>query len=264
MILIRNLPETPMQPAFLLKRLDDIARSLAHSGHGLALIGLGSVGLELERLDAYSDLDFFAIVEPGTKVAYLENLHWLSAVCPIAYCFANTPDGYKLLFEDGCFCEFAVFEPAELRAIPFAPGRIVWKQPDLPESISRPVSAPAAQAKRDPDWLLGEALTNLLVGLAREKRGEKLSAMRFIQGHAVDRVEELAESVQNAQDGAKDPFSNERRFEQRYPGVAQHIGACLQGYQRNRESAMAILTFLEQHSEVNAAMSAAIRELSAE
>ena len=40
---------------------------------------------------------------------------------------------------------------------------------------------------------LGEALTNLYVGMAREKRGEKLSAMRFIQGYAVDRLLELAE-----------------------------------------------------------------------
>ncbi len=52
----------------------------------------------------------------------------LSSLCPIAYCFPNTDDGYKLLFGDGVFCEFAVFEPLELQAIPFAPGRIVWRQ----------------------------------------------------------------------------------------------------------------------------------------
>ena len=61
-------------PAVLLERLDRIGESLRDSGHALALIGLGSVGLERERLDAHSDLDFFAIVEPGHKARYIERL----------------------------------------------------------------------------------------------------------------------------------------------------------------------------------------------
>ena len=52
-------------PHELLTRLDAIGVSLATIDHSLALISLGSVCLETERLDAYSDLDFFAIVEPG-------------------------------------------------------------------------------------------------------------------------------------------------------------------------------------------------------
>jgi hypothetical protein len=93
----------------LLERLEEIARSLEQSGHALALIGLGSVGLERERLDACSDLDFFAVVEAGHKRRYLDDLTWLRVLCPIAYSYANTRDGYKVLFADGVFCEFAVF-----------------------------------------------------------------------------------------------------------------------------------------------------------
>ena len=252
-----------MEPRLLLRRLDEIGRSLEQSDHALALIGLGSVGLELERLDAYSDLDFFVIVKPGYKQLYLDDLQWLKSVYPIAYCFANTRDGYKVLFADGIFCEFAVFEPDELQAIPFAPGRIVWKQPDVPATLGQPVTVPGTAAKRDPDWLLGEALTNLLVGLAREKRGERLSALRFIQGHAVDRVLELADCVEVAEGVAQDAFANERRFEQRYPGIARQAGAWLRGYEHNRESALAILAFLEQHFLVNADIAAAIRKLCA-
>jgi lincosamide nucleotidyltransferase B/F len=88
-------------PDALLARLDAIGQSLKQSGHALALIGLGSVGVEVERLDAYSDLDFFAIVENGYKSHYLDSLDWLSSLSPIAYHFRNTPDGHKLLFEDG-------------------------------------------------------------------------------------------------------------------------------------------------------------------
>ena len=51
----------------LFDRLDAIAAALRDSGAALALLGLGSVGRETDRIDDYSDLDFFAIVQPGQK-----------------------------------------------------------------------------------------------------------------------------------------------------------------------------------------------------
>lgn len=250
-----------MDPRSLLTRLDEIGQSLKQSGHALALIGLGSVGLELERLDSYSDLDFFVIVEPGYKQAYLTSLQWLSDIQPIAYSFLNTDDGYKVLFEDRIFCEFAVFEPAELEHIPFAAGRFVWKRADVPNTLSQPASVPAPRSQRNQDWLLGEALTNLYVGLNREKRGEKLSAARFIQGYAVDRLLELVEYVEPGIQIQRDPFVNERRFEQRFPKIAPELDRWMQGYERNCDSALAILAFLEKHFEVNKVIAKEIREL---
>ena len=127
-----------MEPALLLERIEAIGRSLAASGHALALIALGSIGRDTERLDAWSDLDFFAIVEPGHKARYLGQLDWLAAAHPLAWNFQNTRDGHKALMSDGVFCEFAVFEPAELDAIPFAPGRIVWKRAEVDDAIAVP------------------------------------------------------------------------------------------------------------------------------
>jgi lincosamide nucleotidyltransferase B/F len=247
----------------LLTRLDEIGRSLAASGHALALIGLGSVGRELERLDAYSDLDFFAVVEAGYKKTYIEDLSWLSGVRPIAYQFPNTKDGCKLLFEDGIFCEFAVFELEELKTIPFAPGRVVWKQPFIDDSIALPAVMNPAAASRPADWLVGEAITNLYVGLGRLRRGEKLSAARFIQGYAVDRLLDLAAYIEPEMPAFRDPFNPERRCEQRFPGLADELRQFMQGYEGSAESALAILAFLERHFEVNPAMAKAIRELSA-
>lgn len=250
-----------MNTQALLRRLDEIGQSLERSKHALALIGLGSVGLELDRLDSYSDLDFFAIVEKGYKHSYLDSLHWLSDVHPIGYGFLNTDDGYKVLFEDGIFCEFAVFEPAELKKIPFAPGRIVWKRADVTDEFDQSVTFPSPKQKRDKDWLLGEALTNIYVGLNREKRGEKLSATRFIQGYAVDRLLELLEYVELGKEVHRDPFVNERRIEQRYPQLTSQFRGWMQGYGMNTESALAILSFLEDHFEIDKAISNAIRGL---
>jgi lincosamide nucleotidyltransferase B/F len=245
---------------FLLKRLDDIGVSLAQTGQALALIGLGSVGTELDRLDDYSDLDFFAIVKNGYKSHFINNLDWLSNIHPIAYSFQNTPDGYKLLYADGIFCEMAVFEPKELAHIPFAKGRIVWRDPEFDETLSVPQAH--TPSPKNPDWLLGEAITNLYVGLGRYHRGEKLSAARFIQGYAVDRVLDLAETIEAEGSAHKDLFMVERRFESRFPGVAAALPDFIQGYDRSRESARAILHFLEPHFEINATMKQAILDLS--
>jgi lincosamide nucleotidyltransferase B/F len=249
-----------MKTQQLLKRLDDIGVSLERSGHALALIGLGSVGLERDRLDDFSDLDFFAIVEPGYKAFYLNHLEWLSSLGGIAFSFANTVDGLKLLYEDGIFCEFAVFEPEELSGIPFSEGRIIWKQANVSESIRKPVRAMPIVSKPSQEYLLGEALTNLYVGMGREMRGEKLSAMRFIQCHTVDRLIEMADGIDEAQASVNvDVFSRDRRFEQRHASIAKHLPSWTQGYLKNRESALAILAFLEQHFAVNEATSKAIR-----
>jgi hypothetical protein len=249
----------PSQQQRLLARLEAIGQALAQSGRALALIGLGSVGLELERLDAHSDLDFFAIVEAGQKASFLADLGWLTQLGPVAFHFQNTPDGFKLLFADDVFCEFAVFEPAELAGIPFTPGRIVWKRDGVDDAIAAPRLALPQASRHDPAWLLGEALTNLYIGLGRFYRGEKLSALRFVQHYALDHLLKLAAQIERTQPALADPFNFERRFENRFPQMAALLPQLAQGYERTPESALAILEVLETHFAVAPAMAAAIR-----
>ncbi len=247
--------------SLLLNRLNAIGQSLAKRDGALALIGLGSVGLELDRLDQYSDLDFFAIVKDGTKQQYLEDLSWLNEIAPVAYVFLNTRDGYKLLYEDGVFCEFAVFEAEELSNIPFAEGRVIWRADGVAESIGTPIHPGFSGESHPIEWHVGEALTNLYVGLARDLRGEQLSATHFIQWYAVSRVVELAAHIEEAEDVYPDQFMPERRFEARFPNLTNILPDLMQGYGNNCESALAILAFLERHFEVNQAMANEIRQL---
>ena len=245
----------------LLARLEDIGHSLERSGHALALIGLGSVGNELERLDEYSDLDFFAIIEEGFKQQYLHNLDWLASVCPIAFCYRNTVDGHKVLFIDDVFAEFAVFEPAELAHIPFSPGRIVWKRPEVSDALAVPQYLSAQPATASTEWLLGEALSNLYCGLCRWHRGERLSAARLIQVEAVNRTLELAKQLYSEQPFARDTYNDQRRFEKRYPELAQELPHFIQGYDRSPAATRAILFFLERNFAVSEAMVRVIRDL---
>jgi hypothetical protein len=250
------------RPALLLARLDAIGASLRESGHALALIGLGSVGLETERLDDWSDLDFFAIVEPGHKRRYIDRLDWLEAVHPLAWHYRNTFDGHKALMADGVFCEFAVFELHELDAIPFAPGRVVWKRDGVDASIAIPRRALPGPRTTDETWIVGEALSCLLVGLQRWQRGEKLSAMRFVQGHALDRLIELDALRGHAPLG--DPFNAERRLEARQVSLVAELPRLAPGYAHSPAAALAMLEALAARgAQLNEAVVARIRALAA-
>lgn len=242
-----------MQPEHpLLIRLNAIGHSLRASDHALALLGLGSVGRDTHRLDSFSDLDFFAIVEPGYKERYIAQRDWLEAVHPVSFAFQNTVDGCKLLFEDGIFCEYAVFEPDELPAIPFSAGRVVWSAPGF--DIAQLTPAPRQTGEKSLEWCIGEALTNLYVGLQRYHRGEKLSAMFLIQCYALTRITEIAAQIEMPAAASADEFASERRFEQRFPRLATSLPGFAQGYTHTLASARAILDFLDTHFSISTAL----------
>ncbi|WP_114571826.1 hypothetical protein [Exiguobacterium flavidum] len=251
-----------MRKEILLERLDRIGASLEETGDALLLLGLGSVGAELARLDEYSDLDFFVITKTGAKARFIERLDWLEAVHPLAYIFRNTEDGYKILFADGVYGEFAVFEASEMTDILFTPGRIVWKDPAFTdERIASPVKEPASLRRDSLDFAVNEALTNLYVGLCRYARGEKLSGMRFVESHAIDNILSVLHLIEQEVAYYPDVFGNERRLEKRFPQFTRRMGAMLQGYGQVPASALNILAYLEESYPLNAEMGKEIRRM---
>ncbi|MGM0885241.1 MAG: hypothetical protein ACQEXQ_29885 [Bacillota bacterium] len=249
----------------LLRRLDEIGGSLAGKEGTLALMGVGSVGAELERMDEYSDLDFFVIVERGFKRRFIDQLDWLEDAHPLAYRFMNSYIGYKVLFEDGIFAEYAVFEEHELADSSYSTGRIVWKSPSYDnDGIVNPAKAYPKIRVDSVDYPLGEAFSNLYVGLCRYARGEKLSAVHFVQGYAIDRIISVLHLLETETDYYPDPFGNERRLERRFPTFANRIGQMMQGYDKVPESALRILEYLEEVYPVNARLSEEIRRLASE
>lgn len=205
-----------MTPDRLLAGLDAIAVSLSQRPQASALLALGSCGLKVSRLDAYSDLDFFVIVEESAKQDFIANLDWLTTGSPMVFAHRNTIDGWKTLDQDGVFCEFAVFHASELSAIPYSEGRIVWARDGFDMSCLQPSS------ERDIDdlsWLSIEAMTNILVGLKRYLRGEKLSAWRCI---CVDGADQVCRALQA--NGGDDPYNPWRRLEVSNALMAAQLG----------------------------------------
>lgn len=251
-----------MREKLLLERLNQIGASLEKTGDALLLLGLGSVGNEIGRLDEYSDLDFFVIVKPTLKTRFIDELDWLESVHPLAYSFKNTKDGYKILFEDGIYGEFAVFEEEEMANILFSPGRIVWKDPSFKNlEIVSPVRKAPPVRQESLSFALNEALTNLYVGLCRYARGEKLSGMKFIQSHAFDSILSVLHLIEKEVEYYPDMFGNERRVEKRFPEFTGKMEEMLQGYQQVSQSALKILDYLEAAYPVNQNMCKEIRRL---
>jgi hypothetical protein len=252
-------------PQRLLQRMDDLGAVLARRGDALALFGLGSVGVDLERLDDHSDMDFFAIVEDDAKQRYLDSIDWLEELAPVVFSFENSVDGRKVLFADGLFAEYAVFTLDELRAQSWPPARVVWQRDDMPAELDGGAGRlPPLSPHDNPEYQLNEALTNLYVGLHRDLRGERLSAMRFIQVHAVDRLLTFLHLTESGASPRQDAFVVERGAEKGFGPAVLPLAEMAPGYERNAEAALAILAWLEARVDVSEALAAAIRELALE
>jgi hypothetical protein len=251
-------------PRRLLQRLDELGALLAQRGDALALLGLGSVGVDVGRLDDHSDMDFFVVVDDDAKQRYLDSIDWLEQLAPVVFSFPNSVDGRKVLFADGLFAEYAVFTLGELRGAAYPPGRIVWKRSDAPAGLESAGRMPEPSPQASAGHQANEALTNLYVGLHRDLRGERLSAMRLIQVHAVDRLLTFLHLTEPAAGRQQDVFGVERGAERCFGPEALPLVKFAPGYERNREAALAILEWLEVRAEVNDVLAAEIRRLAVE
>lgn len=237
--------------SFLMKRLDDLALSLSRTEGAIALIGLGSVGLETHRMDDYSDIDFFVIVKDGRAESFIKNVSWLTDTYPVAYLFKNTDDGFKLLFEDGIYGECAIFDESRLQDIPFHNARLHWKRPD--SNFEIPMVSTYKPHLKELNFAYNEALTNLYVGLLRFKRGEKYSAYLFVQHYALSNVISMLHLTENEQ-GDKDVFDHSRRIEKRFPLFSELLPKILGGYDHTPQAAKIILDFMSMYYDLNSTM----------
>ena len=104
-----TVPSVPTVPERLLAFLDHLAAELDRRGDAVALLGLGSVGRDLHRLDEHSDADFFVVVdEAATRDRYIADIDWLEAAHPVVWSFENSDLGRKALLEGDLFAEYAV------------------------------------------------------------------------------------------------------------------------------------------------------------
>ncbi|WP_157970554.1 hypothetical protein [Nakamurella deserti] len=251
-------PVSAVHPRLI--RLEALAVSLAQGGDVTAVLGLGSAGVEHARFDDHSDIDFFVVVvDLAAKARFLSSFAWLASMGTVVYSFVNDSNGRKALYSDGLFVEFAVFTAEELADIPFAGARVVWRRPGVDVDLSG-AGVPSAGVLDTVEFHLNEALTNLFVGLHRDLRGETLTAFRFIQVFAVDRVLALARLTRPAH-LSLDRFDATRRVEAAHPDLIPPLRRMLAGYDDNRAAARAVLDWLTHNFPADPAITEPVEAL---
>jgi hypothetical protein len=232
--------------------IEILSNAAKNSPHAIALIGAGSAGAEIGRMDQYSDIDFFLIVEDGFSAGFINDNSWFGRDLPIVFAFRDTDHGNKALLENGVFLEFAIFTQTELAQNGIPGLRTIWSKsgfllPDL--SAKQPTV-------REVSYYVDQALSNLLVGALRLRRGERLAALAMIERYALTNLLRAYRVKNNL--AIQDPFNIERRAEQ---ALGVDFTALVQGYERLEDSLEKILAFAEENFEVNASIAQSIREL---
>lgn len=229
----------------LIERMNEIAKHVSINDRVLAVLALGSIGVEQDRLDDYSDLDFFIVTEDDLKQQMIDDISWLNQCYPVAFSFKNTKDGYKFFFEDGIYGEFAIFGRREIPHVIQNQARLVYQKQGYQEPTLLDAKSLPKPDNVQPIDEIHEAITNLYVGVMRALRGERLSAQRFIEHYAIDHVLKAYLILHPIQGKWIDPFNLERRIESHDPHLKPWLTSMIQGYSSLGSSAASILSFAE-------------------
>jgi hypothetical protein len=191
----------------------------------LGLIALGSMAEQDYLPDQWSDHDFFVITVAGEQEAFRTDLSWLPNHQQLAFWFRETPHALRAIYDSGHLLEFVLFDEAEFAAH----GRINRYRvlldrtgiSALAAEVAERTAREAASGSVDDRLLLGECLTNLMVGAARYWRGERLSGHLFVKSYAMELLVRLiAKRVPAKRQSLLDNLAPTRRFEWVYPELS--------------------------------------------
>ena len=195
----------------------------------LGLVAVGSMAGQDYQPDEWSDHDFFVIVRSGHQEFYRTTFNWLPASHEIIFSFRETAHGMKVLYRDGHLLEFAVFDLDELHLARINRYRILIDRSNLKPHLDQ-IRQQTKEHTANPDahWLFGQFLTNLLVGVSRHRRGEKLSGHFFVKQSALKHLLLLFSLYMNSsRKQLLDDLDSMRRFELVYPEVGDELNRIL-------------------------------------
>jgi hypothetical protein len=204
---------------------------LAGDERVVGLVALGSMAAVDYEPDEWSDHDFFVIVEAGEQERFRTDFSWLPDSERVAFSFRETEHGVKVVYDDGHLLEFAVFDDRELDLARVNRYRVLVDRGDLERRMGelRAATVRASEAAaRDDAWLFGQFLTNLLVGVGRFRRGERLSGHVFVKSHAASHLLALlARHLRAERASLLDDLDAWRRFDLVHERLGREIDALL-------------------------------------
>lgn len=191
----------------------------------IALLAMGSMAGNTRKPDEWSDHDFFVITKTGKQQAYRDSKAWLPQSERIVLHFQDTLHGCKALYEDAHLMEYAIFDTEELLEARIDDYKILFDKTNISAKLT---DLTVSTQINDNVIMLSGILANMVVGIGRYGRGEKLSANIFIKQYAFNALILLAWDVlPTANPAARDPFAASRRFEQGFPDLSQQMSEIL-------------------------------------
>jgi len=208
------------------------------------IIGLVLVGstAETQRVDEWSDHDFFVITENGEQEPLRKDLTWLPKSESIAFWFRETEHGLKVLYTSGEVLEFAIFDVEELRSCTVNHHRLAYGNEDIAQAL-------AAASNGLPLAVVGDDLADfrhflsvLVIQVGRARRGEVLTAGQGIRGTAATALLKVL-TRRLPQDQRLDRLDVSRRFEFVHPEIGKVLADALA---QNPEDAAKDLLYISE------------------
>jgi hypothetical protein len=210
----------------------ELVRALEPEARVRGLVALGSMAERDSAPDTFSDHDFFVVVETGTQESFRSNLSWLPRAQELALTFRETAHGLKAVYDSGHLLEFAVFDLEELYLARVNRYRVLLDRGDVArrlEEIAARTTQEAARTAPDDAWLLGQLLTQVLVGTGRYARGEVLSGRARLADAVRLLCILLARHVRAPREGLLDGLDPLRRVERVYPTLGAELARASEG-----------------------------------
>ncbi len=190
----------------------------------IGLIGAGSTGGVARRPDEFSDHDVLVFTRNGVAVDMRTDLSWLPEPERIVYIHTETIHGRGVIYDDGHLFEVAVIDDAELEVIRLNDYAVLVDKAGLAERLEAVRYQTGIEASaNDPGGTsrFGHFLQDMIVGVNRYARGERLSGNSRIRGRATTNLLGMLGT------GSGDNLDPHRRFEHDRPALAERIDAAL-------------------------------------
>ena len=211
----------------------------------LGLVLLGS-DAQRERLDQWSDHDFYLVVRDEVAEQMRRDLSWLPDPERIVLAPRETAHGRKVVYDDAHVLELAVATLDEVAGFATNHHRVVLDRGGVADAIHRAVEQTPGPREVDVDRALGLFLTLLLIGAGRARRGELVAAGAHVRTYAVaELIDAWTTVLPPSGDAFVDHLDRKRRFEDAYPGVGARLDAALA--QSPEDAARTLLDLAEEH-----------------
>lgn len=230
-----------MEPAEYQRFTEALRQRLEADERVVGLVALGSMAGRDYAPDAFSDHDFFVVTRTGAQEPFRVATFWVPEAGRLVLWMRETAHGVKALFDSGHLLEFAVFSPEELPLARVNRYRVLVDKGGIEEALAAVARHTAQQGTPDEGWLVGQFLSQLLIGTGRHARGERLSGHSRVKEEALRHLLRLlARHLRSEHAALLDDLDVVRRFERVFPALGGELNEALAG-----ETPRAALRMLE-------------------